>query len=169
MLRFELLSEIYDITSFRSGNTYLDEYLRNDALRETRADTNRTFLAILETEDRAEIAGFFTLSTTYQFFALATDADADSVYPAEISYLARHLDQRGQGIGEALLIEALNYIAKAAEYVAFPGVWLTATPEGATLYERFGFTCLNPNDSFGRQYFMPMQQVRAIVGAIDPD
>lgn len=166
MLRFEVLTADHDVSGFRSGSAGLDDYLQRDALRETNQDIDRTFVALMEVEGVTQIVGYFTLSTTYQFFATEPGAEANNVYLAQLSCLARHEAFRGQGMGDALLLRALYHIAHAANYLALAGVWLTATTEGVSLYERFEFTRLYPDR---REFFMPIQDVRANASLIEPE
>ena len=57
----------------------------------------------------------------------------------ELSYLARHINRRKQGMGDILLTRALRHVADAAEWVGIAGVSLAFTQEGKPLYEKFGF------------------------------
>lgn len=148
------------MSGFRSGNTALDDYLVRDALRETQEDIDRSFIGLLESDGQIQIAGYFTLSTTYQFFAPAPNAVEDNLYLAKLSCLARTENLRGQRIGDVLLVRALCHVAEASKYLALRGVWLTATAEGIPLYERFGFVRLYPDRPTQREFFLPIHQVR---------
>ena len=46
MILFEPLTERHDIETFRSGGSYLDYYLQNEALGEQANDLARTFVAV---------------------------------------------------------------------------------------------------------------------------
>lgn len=162
MLHFELLAESHEVDSFRSGNTYLDEYLRLNALSEMQRDLARTFVSLdTDEEGKAQKVGYFTLKSTAQYIpSLRDDIPEKYLHPAELACLARNLTYRGQGIGSVLLIEALRCVVQASHFVGLPGLWFIAIEEGIHLYELFGFLQIYPDR---REFFLPMSDIRAIV------
>jgi GNAT superfamily N-acetyltransferase len=162
MIRFEPLGEQHNVSSFHSRFTFLDDYLKQDALNEARQGIAKTFVAIDSLpEEGEEIVGFFTLACTAQYIpAVRDDAEERYLYPAELKYLARDYSRYGQGIGDALLIEAIRCVNFAANYIGLPGLFLYASSEGAALYERFGFLRLHPDK---REYYLPIADIRMIV------
>jgi hypothetical protein len=168
MIRFEPLSELHNVSSFNSRFTFLDDYLKKDALTDARKGLAKTFVAIDSlAEGGEEVIGYFTLACTAQYIpAVRDDVEESYLYPAELKYLARDFSRYGQGVGDALLIEALRCVNFAAHYVGMPGLFLYASSEGAVLYERFGFLRLYPDK---REYYLPIEDIRAIVEGDDTE
>jgi ribosomal protein S18 acetylase RimI-like enzyme len=159
---FELLTERHDVSRFRSGNTILDNYLRHEALREQADDIARVFVAIDTEEDATSPAGYIALKTTGCFVSKRSDTvPSDTfLYPAEIGCLARDLRWRGKGLGELLVMEAMSRIERTSHEIGLPGIYLNATREGASLYERFGFQQMPEQE---QDYYIPMVAVRELL------
>lgn len=165
MIAFEALTEQHDTSRFRSGGTYLDEYLRGDALRDQENDLALTFVALDMEEDPNIAIGFFTLRAIGQYIPPLPGAEGASdkwLHPAELAFLARHESRRGTGLGAVLLVEALRCVEEASRRIGLPGVFLYATNEGVNLYNRYGFRRLSEK----KEFYLPLRDVRAIVQGI---
>ncbi len=144
----------------------LDSYLQRDAQKEIDGNLARVFVAVDVDDDKNRPVGYIALKTTgYLVPALDSPVPSDTfLYPAEIGCLARDISWRGRGLGEALLLEALKRIERAAREIGLPGVFLTATGEGAVLYERFQFQRIDDSDP---DYYLPMIAVRELLEELD--
>src|ERR1035437_6542117 len=110
------LSPSRDLASFDCGESSLNSFLQRHALNNDRAGLGRTFVAIQPGQSR--IAGYFTISTgSVRFDAIPEHARKRlPKYPiptVHIGRLAVGLQSQGQGLGEALLVEALRKAAIA--------------------------------------------------------
>src|SRR5579871_5651340 len=83
--RLEALSDLHPVADFDSGEPEIDDYLRNEALRDVTNGLARTFVEI-DTEKPAAnvVAGFFTLrahalSIKCDYFEYLQDEDEDCV------------------------------------------------------------------------------------------
>ena len=162
MILFEALTAQHDLSRFHSGNSRLDTYLRQEALKEQSGDLARVFIAIDTEEDPQRPVGYIALKTTGVFVSsLPLPIPSDTfLNPAEIAYLARDVTWRGKGLGEILLLEAMDRIERLSPEIGLPGIFLTATKEGATLYERLFFQRIDPDEM---DYYLPMVAVREIL------
>lgn len=158
-LIFEPLTERHDVTSFRSGATYLDEYLKNDALAEQSKDYARSFVALDSDNGAEQVVGYFTLKLSPQSLPQLSD---DWVCVAELACLARDKSVTGQGVGTALLFQALQFLGEISQRIGFPEVYLYATTEGIPLYESHGFIRISEER---KAYFMSLTELKAILSA----
>lgn len=113
----------------------------------------------------ADVVGYYTISSgTVRFDQLPSDLKLPK-YPiptAHIGRLATDLSVRGQGLGEALLFDALMTAEAASRAIGIRVVELIALSESAkAFYMRYGFTPL-VDDSF--RLYMNMETVRLAVG-----
>ncbi|MDP8930531.1 MAG: GNAT family N-acetyltransferase [Actinomycetota bacterium] len=159
-LRLERLSAHHDLSSFASGNSELDDWLRRHALPAQQMDSARTF--VLTSNDR--VVGYFSLTMGS---VRRADAPAKLVrglpaYPVGMVLLARlavdHPNQ-GQGIGALLLAEALRKAVSAGEAVAARLVVVDAVDDvAARFYERHGFV---PAPGHQQRLYRRMKDIRA--------
>ena len=130
-----------DLTSFSSGRTELDLWLRESAHHAEAMRTGRTWVW---TRDRAVVA-YYTLAghlLERQPLPAKVARGSPSLIPAVIvAKLALSRDLHGQGLGGLLLADALRRIISATDVVAARLVVVDAIDEGAgRFYERFGFS-----------------------------
>jgi len=163
--RFEPLGE-HDRAAFSCGVEPLDLYLREQASQDARRHAAATF--VLVTADN-RIAGYYTLSASV--ILAGDDLPADTVkklkwprYPqlpaTLIGRLARHIEFRGQHIGELLLIDALKRALNSAESVGALAVIVDAKDEKASrFYAQQGFLAFP--DTPDRLY-LPMKTVEKL-------
>lgn len=126
-------------------------------------DIGRTYVAV--PQGSADVVGYYTISSgTVRFDQLPSDLKLPK-YPiptAHIGRLATDLSVRGQGLGEALLFDALMTAEAASRAIGIRVVELIALSESAkAFYMRYGFTPL-VDDSF--RLYMNMETVRLAVG-----
>lgn len=167
--RFEALNATHDLSSFRSGSGALDLFLHREALLEQENDRSRTFVLLPFTaEDSAEyVVGYYTLKAEGIWSTgLPGSSDPPAYLPvAELAFLARHRELRGERLGDVLLIEALRCVVEAAQWIGIAGISLYASTEGMLLYERFGFLRFGERD---RRMFLPLADARAALGVMQP-
>ncbi|NPV62823.1 MAG: GNAT family N-acetyltransferase [Methanotrichaceae archaeon] len=137
----ELLSARYDLARFDSGNEELNDYLKNDALKEQRQLLSKTQLCF----HRDRLAGFITLTTD------SIRIDKDKLDPSQIidgcdypaypciliARLAVDKKLHGYGVGSYLLSLAIGFVLEAplgCRYLA-----VDPKEEAAKFYEKFGF------------------------------
>jgi GNAT superfamily N-acetyltransferase len=137
----------HDTAGFSCGSELLDRWLIRYAGQNERRDAARTFIAT--TEDRA-VYGFYTLvagQIEHDEATLQARKGLSPHFPIPIAILARlavDANQQGQGLGAALLSDALGRVCRASEQVAVRAVVVHAVDESAaTFYERFGFQTLS--------------------------
>lgn len=141
---FEPLGKHHDRAAFTCGDSKIDAYLQNLATQDERRNLARVF--VLVGEEPNNIAGFYSLTNTRIDIGELPEKHARKlphgrIIPgALIGQLARSLDQKGQNIGEILLIDALKRIVAANKISAVYAVVVDAINEKAVaFYERYGF------------------------------
>lgn len=137
----------HDVATFSCGNELLDRWLTRYAGQNQRRDAARTFVAAT-TEQR--VYGYYTLLAGQLDHDEATSETSKGLseqFPIPVAILARlavDVSQQGEGIGAALLSDALGRVAHASEEVAVRAVVVHAVNESAAaFYGRFGFRALS--------------------------
>jgi GNAT superfamily N-acetyltransferase len=137
----------HDVTGFSCGDELLDRWLVRYAGQNQRRDAARTFVAAAS-DDR--VYGYYALLAGQLAHHEATPETSKGLsrhFPIPVAILARlavDLGQQGQGIGAALLDDALVRMVRASEQVAVRAVVVHAVNENASsFYERFGFRALS--------------------------
>lgn len=135
----------HEVTDFSCGNELLDRWLVRYAGQNQRRDAARTFVA---TNDQ-RVYGYYTLLVGQLNHHEATPETSKGLsqhFPIPVAILARlavDVVQQGNGIGAALLNEALMRVVRASEQVAVRAVVVHAADENAaSFYQRFGFVAL---------------------------
>jgi predicted N-acetyltransferase YhbS len=136
----------HDVARFRRGNEVLDRWLVRYAGQNQRRDAARTFVAAAD----KQVYGYYTLLAGQLDHREATAETSEGLsrhFPIPVAILARlavDADRQGQGIGAALLNDALARVVRASEQVAVRAVVVHAIDEhAAEFYERFGFRALS--------------------------
>ena len=133
---------------FRSGQLKLDTWLRASAGQAERRDASRTYVLA---DDAGRIVAFYTL-VAGQLDAVGATLDVrhgmSKHSPIPVVILARlAADERrhGEGIGAALLADAMRKAVRAAGVVGIRAVVVDAIDaRAAEFYRRFGFEALEP-------------------------
>jgi GNAT superfamily N-acetyltransferase len=136
----------HDPSGFSCGNELLDRWLIRYAGQNERRDAARTFVT---TAENHVVSGYYTL--------LAGQLQRDEATPQTRAGLSRHFPipvailarlaidaaRQGEGLGAALLDDALIRVFRASEQVAVRAVVVHAIDgAAAAFYERFGFKAL---------------------------
>ena len=144
MFKIEPINKGHRAKHFDCGEAELNTYLKQFARKNDTSDIGRTYVA--RRPDEADILGYYTISTgAVKFHQLPADLKLPR-YPTptvHIGRLATDLTVQGQGLGEALLFDALQKAAAASEVVGIKIVELIAIHDKAkSFYLQYGFTPL---------------------------
>lgn len=140
--QIEALSKIHDLRQFDCGaHESLNVWLKKYALQNQANDSARTY--VVHRDHR--VVGYYTISAGGISKEQATGRAAHGLasHPIPISLLARlavHKEEQGNGIGRALLKDALIRTERAADILAIRAVLVHAIDQQAReFYERFDF------------------------------
>ncbi len=160
-VRFQLLplGGDHDRSVFNSDSEPLNRYLREQVTQDIRRRVASCFVAL---SDEKRIAGYYTLASASLLLA---DLPADTGkklprYPTvpavRMGRLAVDREFQGQGLGGALLADALDRAARS-EIAAFALVLDAKNEPAAAFYRHHGFIAL-PDSPF--TLFLPLASVR---------
>lgn len=142
MYKIELLTDNHIVDSFDCGDEDKNKFLQKYALQNSKGGLGRTYVAVQPPDD-AKIYGYYTISTSAVKFESLPDARYLPRYPIPailIGKLAIDTEAQKQGLGTALLFDALKRAAGVAEEVGIFLVEIKALNEQAkNLYLKFGF------------------------------
>jgi predicted N-acetyltransferase YhbS len=155
---------------FDCGVTALNDYLKTRARKEMEAGVAVCFVAVPENQ-LGKIAGYYTLSAaTIQRAELVDEKLLKKLprypdFPATLlGRLARSLDFRGQGLGDRLMVSAMERVVSGSREIAS---WAMITDpkdeKAAAFYSEFGFLPLNES-----RMMMPMGRIREFLGSSAP-
>ena len=160
----EPLGKIHDRTEFSSGNQALDVYFQKQAHQDIEKKVAATF--VLVDTDMGAIAGFFTLSSTAVPLDQLPPDTAKKLpkYPLVpatlLARLAVHTKYRGQGLGEFLLLDALQRSLDNSKRVGSAAVIVDAKDDAArNFYLKHRFIEL-PDQSM--RLFLPMKTIEKL-------
>ncbi len=137
----EPLEPRHELEGFRCGVPALDVYLKERALTDQRAEKSRTYVA---TRERRAVAYFSLAAAGVEpEDATARLAKGQGRQPIPVVLLARlavDLHEQGNGLGEAMLVDALRRCTQAADMIGARAVLVHAKDERARgFYVRYGF------------------------------
>ena len=137
----EKLRADHDLTTFDCGKEELNRSLQRFALANQQANSTQTYVAC---RDKV-VVGYYSLAVGAVAHAAATERVRKAMprYPISVMILARlAVDERlaGQGLGKALLKDALLRTAQAADIAGIRALLVHAKDNDAkALYEHFDF------------------------------
>jgi GNAT superfamily N-acetyltransferase len=140
------LTPAHDRVSFDCGGHALNEFLRRYARQNDDRGIGRTFVAVPVGE--SQVVGFYTLSAGGVEFREIPDHLRRRLprYPIPVAHLGRLatcLSVRGQGLGEALLIDAIERTCRIADEIGIVAIEVRAKDDRVrTFYEKYGFQSL---------------------------
>ena len=172
-LRFEPLDKKkHDRAAFSCEQESLDRYLKEHATQEIK---KRVAAVYVLTPDGKTIAGYYTLSQ----YAIETGELSpelvqqlhlpkyDKLPATLLGRLARSKQFKGHGLGELLLMGALQRALEHSRNIASVAVVVDAIDENArAFYRRYGFIDI-PNRP--NRLFIPMKTVAQIFREIDTE
>ncbi|WP_446486046.1 hypothetical protein [Caulobacter sp. LARHSG274] len=159
------LGSSHDRAAFACGEASLDEYLKTKARKEFELGFGAVF--VLSSSDAPTvIAGYYTLSALSVEVTgipehLRKKFPKYPIVPVTLlGRLARSLDHKGQGVGEMLLMDALNRAQLAAESVGSHAVVVDPIDQKAkAFYEAYGFYSLVGGT---QRLMLPMDTIRKL-------
>jgi GNAT superfamily N-acetyltransferase len=144
--RIEPLGRGHVRGAFSCGRPPLDDFLRRLVSQYATRNLGRTYVAVEPGETR--VCGYYTLAAGALSFEHLPEASARKLprHPVPVVLLARlAVDQavQGQGLGEALLVDALRRCLGLADRLGIHAVEVDAIDEQArTFYKKYGFVPL---------------------------
>jgi len=145
----EKMRREHDVSGFDCGTASLNTWLRKYAWMNQQADSARTYLAL----SGERVAGYYALTAGSVHKREIPERIAKGLanHPIGVIVLARLAVDRayqGQGLGKALLFDALTRVEAAADIVAVRAVMVHAIDETAQrFYGHFEFES-SPADPF---------------------
>jgi len=161
--RIEPLGPAHDREGFCCGVDALDVYVH----RQARQDMERRLAAVFVlTRDGEKIDGFYTLSAHSILAADFPEAQAKKLprFPLPVTLLGRMAvseSLRGQGLGEFILMHALERSLIGSRQVASWAVVVDAKENARDFYLKYEFL---PLPSRPGRLFLPMKTVERLLG-----
>lgn len=166
MKSIELLDKNYNRTSFDCGNESLNRYLQQTARQHNQKGISRTFVLTDASNIKDKIIiGFFSLSLC-EIRSAKLPPSLAKKYPlnvpgVKLARLAVDINWQGKGIGEILMIEAMNRAVIISDNAGVVGLFVDAKDERAkSYYTRYGFVSLEDNLL---EMFLPLATIRQII------
>jgi GNAT superfamily N-acetyltransferase len=154
-----LLEAGHDRGHFDCGIEPLNVYLKQYALQNQKKGIVRNYV----TCRGLRVVGFYSLAygSVVQAEAPPSIAKGIGKYPIPVMVLARlavDLDEKGQGLGKALLKNAVLRTLQAADIAGLKAIFVVAKNDEVTqFYKKFGFIP-SPSDPF--HLFFPLDPLR---------
>jgi len=141
LLRPQPITDDHKVAGFSCGRESLDRYLIRDALKRDAAGDAKV---IVLARDNLEVISYYTVSSASVSRKSATrKLKRNSPEPVPMALIGRFaIDSRyqKQGLGRALMTDAILRIAQASEQIGIKGVLLHAIDDEAkAFYVRCGF------------------------------
>jgi predicted N-acetyltransferase YhbS len=155
----EPLGPDHNVQEFDCGVESLNEYLTRRALPDQRADKSQTLVVVRD----ERVCGYFSLAAASVDPEDATDRaargqGAQAIPAVLLARLAVDIRCKGQGIGGALLVEALARSAAAADLIGARVVLVNAVSDEAKgFYLHYGF---EPSPTNPLHLVMLMKDIR---------
>ncbi len=160
----EPLSSDHETDDFECGVASLNDYLTRRAISDQRAGRSRTYVVTRV----QRVVGYFSMTAASVEPRDATERavkgqGAQAIPAVLIGRFAVASSEQGQGLGSALLVEALRKAAAAADTIGVRIVLVDALSDGAKgFYVRHGFEA-SPTDPL--HLMMLMKDVRKTLGS----
>lgn len=143
----EKLQPEHDVSKFDCGEPVLNDWLRRRALQNQQSGASSTYVVL----DKMRVAGYYSLAAGSVARETAPGRVRrnvpDPVPVVVLGRLAIDRDYQGEGLGRALLRDAILRILQAADIIGVRAILVHALSEEAKhFYEECGFTAspINP-------------------------
>jgi GNAT superfamily N-acetyltransferase len=152
----------HQVDLFDCGNGDLNRFLQKHALQSDRSHMAKTFVALRG----LRVVGFYSLCAACVEYEVVPERLQKGVphHPMPFTLLARlgvDLDERGRGLGSALLKDSFKRFLQACELIASRGLVTHAKDEGArSFYFKYGFVEW-PLDSY--HLYLPTKDIRKTI------
>lgn len=156
------LDRTHLVDSFDCGHEDLNRYLRRFALNNQSAGSAQTYVAVADNR----VIGYYSLAVGAVAHSEAPTRIVKGLarHPIPVMLLARlavHHTTRGQGLGAALLYDALARTLQAADIAGIRAILVHAkNDEARRFYEHFDFDP-SPTDSY--HLYLLIKELRKIV------
>ena len=160
--RIALLDAAFDRTLFNSGSAPLDQYFKQQVTQDIRRRIAACFVALTRDD---QVAGYYTLASASVLLTELPTAIGKKLprYPTVpavcMGRLAIDLKFKGQGLGAALLADALDHSARS-EIAAHALVVDAKDEQAAAFYSHHGFIALRDSPM---KLFLPLKTVRGLI------
>jgi GNAT superfamily N-acetyltransferase len=160
----EPFGKSHDRSAFTCGKPALDEFLRTRVSQYEKRRLGKTFVAVLQGEQR--VRGYYTLAAgAVAFEHLPTVASTKlPKHPIPVILLARlavDLSAQGQGLGEKLLLDALQRSLDLSDKLGAHAVEVDALDDSAiSFYVKYGFSPLLDNP---RHLYLPLATIDRVL------
>lgn len=158
-IRLESLDRKHLVEGFDCGQESLNQFLVSHALQSQQSNSSRTYVIV---ED-LKVAAFYSLAFGQLEYADAPERLTKGVarHAIPVMLLARlavSADRQGEGLGAALMKDAVRRTLQAAEIAGLRAMLVHAKGDSAArFYERFGFLASPAEPS---QLALPIKDMR---------
>jgi predicted GNAT family N-acyltransferase len=152
------LNSAHDVSRFDCGNSQLNDWLRNNALK-SKGQSARTYVAC----EKNIVVGYYCIATgSVERRALPSKLKRQPGLPnqmpvAIIGRLARDLTYRGTGLGLDLLQDALRRIVSASEIIGVRCVLVHAIDDQAAKFWKQNEFIEYPDGS--QTFYLPIEMI----------
>lgn len=166
--RIEPWTSEHDRSSFSSGKQLLDDFLSMRVSQYEKRSLGKTFVAVSFTRGQGNrsVIGYYTLAAGSVLFEHLPKKSARKLprHPIPIVLLARlavDKSSQGKGLGEGLLLDALQRsLSLAADLGIYAVVVEAKDDSAASFYKRYGFVSLL-DDPF--HLYLPIATIEKIL------
>jgi GNAT superfamily N-acetyltransferase len=162
VFRIERISRDHKLRSFDCGEVSLNDFLKRFALKNDSNDVGRTFVAV--EPGSPVVAGYYTVSAAsvkFDNFPQELKLPRYPIGTAHIGRLAVDVSKQKLGLGEALLFDALERVARVSDDLGIRAVELQAlTTKAKNFYLRYGFQELADNST---HLYLPIETIRRLI------
>ncbi len=153
----ELLNKKHQRENFDCGEESLNQFLKKYARQNQEKGFSRTFVAVLPNE--IEVCGYYALSAgSISFESVPENVPRYPIPTVHLGRLATDVQMRGQGLGELLLIDALERTVLAAQELGIYAIELfTLTENAKNFYLKYGFVALKDDD---KHLYLPIETLK---------
>ncbi|WP_321430369.1 GNAT family N-acetyltransferase [uncultured Methanolobus sp.] len=140
-LSIRLLSKRVDLSSFCCTNDDLNDFLKNDSLKNQDDLISKTYLCYYQ----EHLAGYFTLTTDTLRVKYVDDSDCvnDFIYPQypaiKLARLATDMRYQKRGIGTYMLLGAVGLAIEVSSITGCRYITVDSKPESLQFYIKQGF------------------------------
>lgn len=155
----------HDRAAFSCGQAPLDAYIREQASQDVKRNLARVFVLVSKHNPQIVLAYYALSSRELRLDQLPEEIGRKSgrynrVGVTLLGRMAADKSQKGKGLGELVLVDALKRSLGASREVASFAVFVEATNEGAAaFYEKFGFLRLLDDRL---KLFLPMKTIEQL-------
>lgn len=159
----ELLDLNHDVSEFDCGkHASLNDWLKRLARMNQASGDTRTYVV----HRQSKVVGYYSLApgsiSRKQAIARASKSAPDPIPIVLLARLAVHRDDQGQGLGPALLKDALQRAYAGAQIIGGRAILVHAIdPDAASFYRKYGFESCPGLDL---HLMLLMKDVRANLG-----